>query len=155
MVKIRAGVTSAGKIVFWDYQVIGAGDREARTFYDVPHQRTTSAGGWQRRQSSGHAPVRSRAVARASVNTNTFARESHMDLLAAKAAMDPLEFRLNHLTDARMRRVLEAAAKQFGWKPARSAQRTRRGRGLRHLRRHLRGDVRRSGGRHGHRRTCG
>ena len=55
-----------------------------------------------------------------SVNTNTFARESHMDMLAAKAGVDPLEFRLNHLSDARMRRVLEAAAKQFGWKPAKA-----------------------------------
>jgi CO/xanthine dehydrogenase Mo-binding subunit len=51
-----------------------------------------------------------------SVNTNTFARESHMHALAAKAGVDPLEFRLNHLSDARMRRVLETAAKQFGWK---------------------------------------
>ncbi len=35
--------------------------------------------------------------------------------MAAKAGDDPVEFRLNHLADARMRRVLEAAAKQFGW----------------------------------------
>jgi len=55
-----------------------------------------------------------------SVNTNTFARESHMDTLAAKAGVDPLEFRLRHLSDARMRRVLEAAAKQFGWKAAKA-----------------------------------
>jgi CO/xanthine dehydrogenase Mo-binding subunit len=51
-----------------------------------------------------------------SANSNTFARESHIDLLAAKAGMDPLEFRLNNLTNPRMRRVLETAARQFGWK---------------------------------------
>jgi len=61
-----------------------------------------------------------------SVNTNTFARESHVDILANKAGVDPLEFRLSHLTDKRMRRVLEAAAKQFGWK----AGRTPSGRGV-------------------------
>jgi CO/xanthine dehydrogenase Mo-binding subunit len=55
-----------------------------------------------------------------SVNTNTFARESQMDVLAAKAGVDPLEFRLRHLSDARMRRVLEAAAKQFAWKPGKA-----------------------------------
>ncbi len=55
-----------------------------------------------------------------SVNTNTFARESHIDMLAAKAGADPLEFRLSHLSDKRMIRVLEAAAKQFGWKPGRA-----------------------------------
>jgi len=41
-------------------------------------------------------------------------------MLANKAAVDPLEFRLSHLTDKRMRRVLEAAAKQFGWKAGRT-----------------------------------
>jgi CO/xanthine dehydrogenase Mo-binding subunit len=38
-----------------------------------------------------------------------------MDSLAQKAGVDPLEFRLSHLRDARMRRVLETLAKQFGW----------------------------------------
>ena len=51
-----------------------------------------------------------------SVNTNTFARESHMDIMAAKAGVDPVEFRLRHLTDVRMKRVLETVAKRFGWK---------------------------------------
>jgi isoquinoline 1-oxidoreductase len=116
VVKIRSGLTSAGKIALWDYKVYGAGDREAKSYYDIPHQRTVSAGGWQ----GGNPPgMHLSAVGpwRApSVNTNTFARESHMDTLAAKAGMDPLEFRLKHLSDARMRRVLEAVAKQFEWK---------------------------------------
>ncbi len=51
-----------------------------------------------------------------SVNSNTFARESHIDVMAAQGGFDPLESRLNNLTDARMRRVLETAAKRFGWK---------------------------------------
>jgi CO/xanthine dehydrogenase Mo-binding subunit len=41
-------------------------------------------------------------------------------MLAAKAGMDPVEFRLKNLTDKKMRRVLEAAAEKFGWKPAKS-----------------------------------
>jgi CO/xanthine dehydrogenase Mo-binding subunit len=55
-----------------------------------------------------------------SVNSITFGRESHIDVMAAKGGFDPLEFRLQNLTDARMRRVLEAAAKQFGWKPGKA-----------------------------------
>jgi isoquinoline 1-oxidoreductase len=116
VVKIRAGLSSAGKIALWDYSVWGAGEREAKTYYDVPNQRTLSSGGWQ----GGNPPgMHLSAVGpwRApSVNTHTFARESHMDALAAKAGIDPLEFRLKHLSDARMRRVLEAVAKQFAWK---------------------------------------
>lgn len=38
--------------------------------------------------------------------------------MAAVAGVDPLEFRLRNLTDFRMRRVLQAAADAFGWKPA-------------------------------------
>jgi len=46
---------------------------------------------------------------------NTFARESAMDELAALVKMDPLEFRLKNLKESRMKAVLEAAAKAFGW----------------------------------------
>jgi isoquinoline 1-oxidoreductase len=116
VVKIRAGLNSAGKIVLWDSSLIGGGDREAQPFYDIPNLRTVSSGGWQGDNPPGLHPLEVGAWRAPSVNTNTFARESHMDLLAAKAGADPLEFRLTHLADARMRRVLEAAAKQFGWK---------------------------------------
>ena len=118
VVKIRAGLNSAGKIVLWDGSLVGGGDREGRPFYDIPNQRTVSAGGWQGGNPPGMHPLDVGAWRAPSVNTNTFARESHMDVLAAKAGVDPLEFRLNHLTDARMRRVLETLARQFGWKPA-------------------------------------
>jgi CO/xanthine dehydrogenase Mo-binding subunit len=120
VVKIRAGLTSAGKIAFWDFNVVGAGEREADSFYDIPNKRALSAGGWQGGNPPGMNPFDVGAWRAPSVNTNSFARESHMDILAAKAGVDPLEFRLNHLSDARLRRVLEAAAKQFGWKPGKS-----------------------------------
>jgi CO/xanthine dehydrogenase Mo-binding subunit len=41
-------------------------------------------------------------------------------MLAAKVGMDPVEFRLKNLNDERMRRVLEAAAKKFGWSSAKA-----------------------------------
>jgi CO/xanthine dehydrogenase Mo-binding subunit len=43
-----------------------------------------------------------------------------MDVMAAKAGVDPLEFRLKHLQNPKLRRVLEATAKQFGWAPAKA-----------------------------------
>jgi nicotinate dehydrogenase subunit B len=46
---------------------------------------------------------------------NTFAQESFMDELAARAKADPLAFRLRHLTDPRLRDVVTAAAKAFRW----------------------------------------
>jgi CO/xanthine dehydrogenase Mo-binding subunit len=41
-----------------------------------------------------------------------------MDVMAARAGLDPVEFRLKNLKDERMIRVLQAAAKTFGWKPS-------------------------------------
>jgi CO/xanthine dehydrogenase Mo-binding subunit len=55
-----------------------------------------------------------------SVNSNTFARESHIDALAAKAGVDPVQFRLKHLSDKRMIGVLQTAADKFGWKPGKA-----------------------------------
>jgi len=46
---------------------------------------------------------------------NTFAHESFMDELAARAKADPVQFRLHHLRDARLKEVLEAAAKGANW----------------------------------------
>ena len=46
---------------------------------------------------------------------NTFAHESFMDELAAKAKADPVEFRHRHLRDARLKEVLAAAAKTANW----------------------------------------
>jgi isoquinoline 1-oxidoreductase len=116
VVKIRSGVTAAGRIGFWDEKIYAAGGGDAKPFYDIPNHRTVSAGGWMGGNPPGMHPFPVGAWRAPSANTNTFARESHIDGLAAKAGADPLEFRLRHLTDPRMRRALETVAKQFGWK---------------------------------------
>ena len=118
VVKIRAGLNDAGKLLLWDYRVYCAGEREARQFYDIPHQRTQSAAGWGGDKPPGLHPFAVGPWRAPSVNTNTFARESHIDILASKLGRDPLEFRLSHLSHPRMRRVLLAATGRFGWKPA-------------------------------------
>ena len=118
VVKIRAGANGAGKLLFWDYRVYGAGDREARQFYDIPHQRTQSSGGWGGGNPPGLHPFAVGPWRAPSVNTNTFARESHIDTLASKLGRDSLEFRLSNLSHPRMRRVLLAATDRLGWKPA-------------------------------------
>jgi isoquinoline 1-oxidoreductase len=121
VVTLEAGLDAAGRVSLWDYEVRFAGDRGAAQFYSFPHHRTTSVGNF-----SGPAGVHPFAVGawRApGCNTNSFARESHIDRLAALAGVDPVEFRLQHLTDPRMIRVLKAAAEKFGWQPARTPSR--------------------------------
>ena len=46
---------------------------------------------------------------------NTFAHESFMDELAARAKADPVEFRLRHLSEPRMVDVVKAASKAANW----------------------------------------
>jgi CO/xanthine dehydrogenase Mo-binding subunit len=48
---------------------------------------------------------------------NVFAIESFMDELANAAGIDPIEFRLRNLNDARARAVIQAAAEKANWQP--------------------------------------
>ena len=48
---------------------------------------------------------------------NTFANECFLDELAAAAHADPVEYRLRHLRNERVRGVLQAAAKAGNWHP--------------------------------------
>ena len=118
IVKINSGI-DGGKIAFWDYAVYFAGERGAAHFYSIPHHRTAASGAaWG--AGAGSHPFATGAWRAPGNNTNTFARESHIDLMAAAAGVDPVEFRLQNLTDERMVRVLKAAAERFGWKPAKA-----------------------------------
>lgn len=111
IVKIKSGITNDGRMNLWDYGVYYAGERGAEEFYTIPNNRTTAYGGNAHPFAVG--PWRAPAN-----NTNTFARESQIDIMAAKAGVDPLEFRLRHLRDEKMKRVLKAAADKFGWTAA-------------------------------------
>ena len=46
---------------------------------------------------------------------NTFAHESFMDEVAAQVKADPVDYRLRHLSDARLSDVVKAAAKAADW----------------------------------------
>jgi isoquinoline 1-oxidoreductase len=117
VVKIKSGIDSAGKITLWDYHVYFAGSRSAEQFYDVPHNLLRAYGQWGRDTTNAH-PFATGPWRAPGANINVFARESQIDIMAAKAKADPLEFRLNNTSDKRMRSVLQAAAEKFGWKKA-------------------------------------
>jgi isoquinoline 1-oxidoreductase len=114
VVKIKSGIKDSGKISLWDYTVYFAGERGSQQFYDIPHHRTSSTGGGWRGTPGSH-PFGTGAWRAPANNTNTFARESQIDIMAIKAGKDPLEFRLKNLKDKRMIRVLTAVAEKFGW----------------------------------------
>ena len=117
VVKIASTVDDSGKITQWDYNVWAAGERASQMFYDVPNASVRSS---MTRGSAGAKlhPFGTGPWRAPGGGTNVFARESQIDIMAAAAKIDPLEFRLRNLKDERARRVLETAAKAFGWKAA-------------------------------------
>ncbi len=60
-------------------------------------------------------PLRTASFRSLAAAENVFAIESLMDELAHASRQDPLAFRLRHLDDPRLRRVLELAAERSGW----------------------------------------
>jgi nicotinate dehydrogenase subunit B len=103
-------------------QPAGGGDRNAIPLYDFPRQRVIH-------HFVQDMPIRVSALRTLGAYANIFALESFMDELAAAAGVDPVAFRLAHLTDPRARAVIEAAAKKAGWKDGEKGDGTR-GRGI-------------------------
>lgn len=114
VVKVKSGLSSEGKIKLWEYKQYFAGNRGSDTIYDVSHVLTTGVRG--KRGTQVH-PFPTGAWRAPANNTNTFARESQVDILAAKAGIDPVQFRLDNLADEKMIAVIEALAKKFGYTP--------------------------------------
>jgi nicotinate dehydrogenase subunit B len=114
VVQISSGLDESSRITFWDYCVFFAGDRSSQNIYNVPNLRTLSRGtGFG---GGGPHPFGTGAWRGPGSNSNIFARESHIDVMAAKIGLDPLEFRLKNLSDERMIRVVRAGAEKFGWR---------------------------------------
>ena len=112
VIDVRSAAASDGTLSAWTFHVLNAGSAAAKTPYRVPNQKVDN-----QPTDSPLAQASYRALA---ATANNFARESHMDELAAKVGADPMEYRLRHLSDDRLADVLRAVAKRAGW-PARPA----------------------------------
>ena len=117
IIKIRSGLTKSGSPAFWDYRVYYAGARGSEQHYDIPNHRTVAHSRSWRGPPGSHF-FATGAWRAPGASSNVFAREQHIDIMAAKAGVDPLEFRLRHCSQAKYIGVLKAVADKFGWKPA-------------------------------------
>lgn len=87
----------------------------------------------QRRVVNHHvdnSPLRTSSMRSLGAYANIFAIESFMDELAFTAGIDPVAFRLRHLTDERAKAVIEAAARKVAWQPRTKPTGNGRGRGM-------------------------
>ncbi|MFM0378175.1 molybdopterin-dependent oxidoreductase [Paraburkholderia strydomiana] len=90
-------------------QVFEMGDRTAVPPYDYRSMRVVC---------DDTAPiVRASWLRGVSALPNTFAHESFIDELAAEAGVDPVEFRLKHLSDPRAVELVKAVAERADWQP--------------------------------------
>ena len=121
VIKVNSGVTKEGIIKFWDFNIYCAGDRGTELFYGVENHKTTIL------DKSGVHPFGTGAWRAPGNSTNTFARESQIDIMAHKIGMDPLEFRLKNMNDQRAINSLKLAAEKFGWTSAKPPKGTGRG----------------------------
>jgi CO/xanthine dehydrogenase Mo-binding subunit len=85
------------------------GYRNADPLYAFPQRRVVN-------HFVPNSPLRTSSLRSLGAYANVFAIESFMAELAAAAGVDPVEFRLRHLTDERATAVIEAAAKKANWR---------------------------------------
>lgn len=112
VMQIKAGVKKNGKIVAWKYNIYCAGNRGVNDFYGIPNLRSALY------DKKGIHPFGTGAWRAPGNNTTTFARESHIDVLADKIGMDPLAFRLTNISEPKLERTLRLAAKTFNYTSA-------------------------------------
>ncbi len=107
VIEIKAGVSKDGTITAWEFHNHNSGPSGIQTPYRTGSQRVAFH--------QSQSPLRQGSYRALAATANHFARESHVDDLARAIGMDPLEFRLKNLREDRMRDVLQAAARVFGW----------------------------------------
>ncbi|HXH68459.1 MAG TPA: molybdopterin cofactor-binding domain-containing protein [Candidatus Limnocylindrales bacterium] len=107
VIEVMGGTGADGKLSAWEFHNYHSGMSGIDTPYAVANQVTE--------YHQVPLVLRSGSYRGLAATANHFARETHMDSLAHAAGMDPLEFRLKNLADPRMKAVLEAGAKAFGW----------------------------------------
>jgi isoquinoline 1-oxidoreductase len=107
VIDIEAGMDAGHKITSWHHVNINSGGNAM----DTPYR----AGSARAQAVASDPPLRHGSYRGLAATANIFARESFMDELAAEAKIDPLEFRLAHLEEGRLRDVLKAAANKFKW----------------------------------------
>jgi len=122
LIEVEAGLDGNNSIAAWDFTNYNSGASAIDTPYRIPNTRVKFV--------ESDAPLRQGSYRVLAATANNFAREAFTDELAQAAGMDPLDFRLAHLDNQRLKHVLTAAAERFGWAERRKKRVPRRGVGL-------------------------
>ncbi len=113
VIDVRSATRSDGNLLRWDFHNYLSGPSGLQSPYEVPDK--------TERFHRVDSPLREGSYRGLASTANHFARESHMDEIAAAAGIDPLAFRLKNLRNGRLLAVLEAATERFGWSKQKSS----------------------------------
>ncbi len=108
VIDVKSGIAADGTLLAWEFHNYNSGPAGIGTPYNVANQKIQF-------HPSKNPPLRQGSYRGLAATANHFARENHMDELAALAGMDPLAFRLKNITDPRLHAAFETAAQRFGW----------------------------------------
>lgn len=122
VMELEASLDDAGRLTTWWHVNINAGRSSLESPYDVPRNQSQSV--------NSRPPLRHGSYRALAATANSFARESFMDELAGATGTDPLDFRLAHLKEPRLRAVLDDATKRFNWRERAKQKQPNRGVGL-------------------------
>ena len=114
VIDVSSGVRADGTITAWEFHNYNSGSAGIQSKYAFPNQKIVFH--------QTKSPLRQGSYRGLAATANHFAREVHIDELAHLVKMDPLEFRLKNLKDERLKAVLGAAAKAFGWGKGKTSQ---------------------------------
>ncbi len=112
VIDVRSAIDKNGRLIAWEFHNYNSGSSGINTLYDVPNRKIQFH--------PTKYPLRQGSYRGLAATANHFARESHMDELAAVARIEPLDFRLRNLKDERFKAVLQAAADRFDWSKRKS-----------------------------------
>jgi isoquinoline 1-oxidoreductase len=107
VIDVSGGANATGELIAWSLTNLHSGPVGLATPYRVPNQLTA--------YQPSDGPLARGSYRALAATANNFARESHIDDLAAALRADPVAFRLRHLEDERLAAVLTAAAAEIGW----------------------------------------
>ncbi|MDP9112670.1 MAG: molybdopterin-dependent oxidoreductase [Acidobacteriota bacterium] len=137
---VRAAVNADGKLIAWDFQDHGLPWTESQGTPQLAERQigvkstllgnpNGANGGGEHYEIENHrvmgrtvpwpqddpSPLRTSALRSPGEPPRVFGSESFMDEVAAGVGVDPIEFRLRHLTNKRVIEAIQAAAQKSGW----------------------------------------
>ncbi len=107
VIDVRSTATRDGNLMSWEFTNTNSGAAGLFSPYDVPNQRE--------RFQPANSPLPQGSYRALAATANHFARESHIDEVAAALQIDPLELRLRHLPDTRLTEALRELAELIDW----------------------------------------